>query len=92
MPEVAPALLQNAQDFLKAYLHEVTWEPVPELEYRIASLLPGLMLARVDGKSPVEYLAAERGALVRTLAIEFLTQDEISFSMIDKRWAQEFVQ
>ena len=92
MPEVAPALLQNAQDFLKAYLQEVTWEPVPELEYRIASLLPGLMLARVDGKSPVEYLAAERGALVRTLAIEFLTQDEISFSMINKRWAQEFAQ
>jgi 5-methylthioribose kinase len=92
MPNVAAALLQNAQDFLKAYLQEVTWEPVPELEYRIASLLPGLMLARVDGKSPVEYLAVERGALVRTLAIEFLKQDKISFSMIDRRWAQEFVQ
>ena len=76
---------------MSAYLQEVTWEPVPELEYRIASLLPGLMLARVDGKSPVEYLAAERGAIVRTLAIEFLQQDNISFSMIDRRWAQEFV-
>ena len=91
MPTAAPALLKNAQDFLSAYLQEVTWEPVPELEYRIASLLPGLMLARVDGKSPVEYLAAERGAIVRTLAIEFLQQNNISFSMIDRRWAQEFV-
>ena len=90
MPRLAPALLQGAQDFLKAYLQEVTWESVPELEYRIASLLPGLMLARVDGKSPVEYLAAERGAVVRTLAIEFLKQDDVSFSIIHERWGQAF--
>jgi hypothetical protein len=50
------------------------------------------MLARVDGKSPVEYLAAERGAVVRTLAIEFLQQDNISFSIIHTRWCQEFKQ
>ena len=92
MPRLAPALLQNAQDFLKAYLQEVAWEPVPELEHRIASLLPGLMLARVDGKSPVEYLAAERGAIVRKLAIEFLKQDDVSFSVIHARWDQEFKQ
>jgi 5-methylthioribose kinase len=91
MPRLAPALLQNAQDFLNAYLQEVTWEPLPELEYRIASLLPGLMLARVDGKSPVEYLAAERGAIVRKLTIEFLQRDNISFSIIHERWGQEFI-
>lgn len=90
MPRLAAAFLQNAQDFLNAYLQEVTWEPVPELEYRIVSLLPGLMLARIDGKSPVEYLAAERGAIVRKIAIEFLVQDEISFSMIHARWGQAF--
>ena len=89
MPKAAPALLKNAQDFLNAYLQEVTWEPVPELENRIATLLPGLMLARVDGKSPVEYLAAERGAIVRKLAIEFLQQDNISISIIHTRWSQE---
>lgn len=89
MPKSASALLKNAQDFLNAYLQEVTWEPVPELESRIASLLPGLMLARVDGKSPVEYLAAERGAIVRKLAIEFLQQDNISISIIHTRWSQE---
>ncbi len=92
LPWLATALLQGAQDFLNAYLQEVAWEPVPELEYRIASLLPGLMLARVDGKSPVEYLAAERGAIVRTLAIEFLQQDDVSFSIIRARWGQEFKQ
>ena len=29
------------------------------LEQRAAALLPGLFLARVDGKSPVEYLSDE---------------------------------
>ena len=42
-----------------AYLGGVAWEPPGELERRAARLLPGLLLARVDGKSPVEYLTAE---------------------------------
>lgn len=42
-----------------SYLAEVTWEEVDQLEARAASLLPGLLLARVDGKSPAEYITAE---------------------------------
>ena len=40
------------------------------LEARAASLLPGLLLARVDGKSPVEYLPpeAERAPVRRSSA------------------------
>ena len=38
------------------YLAEVTWEPQVEIESRTAALLSGLLLARVDGKSPVEYV------------------------------------
>ena len=34
----------------------VAWEPRDALEARTAALLPGLLLARVDGKSPVEYV------------------------------------
>ena len=37
----------------------VVWEPPAALEARAAHLLPGLFLARVDGKSPVEYITAE---------------------------------
>ena len=37
----------------------VIWEPPAELEARAAHLLPGLFLARVDGKSPVEYVTTE---------------------------------
>lgn len=38
------------------YLAGVDWEAPAVLETRAATLLPGLLLARVDGKSPVEYL------------------------------------
>ncbi len=43
----------------RSYLAEVTWETPAALESRAASLLPGLFLARVDGKSPVEYVTDE---------------------------------
>jgi hypothetical protein len=39
-----------------AYLEAVDWEPRAAVERRAAALLPGLLLARVDGKSPVEYI------------------------------------
>jgi aminoglycoside phosphotransferase (APT) family kinase protein len=42
-----------------AYLAHVDWESADGLEARAAALLPALFLARVDGKSPVEYLTRE---------------------------------
>ncbi len=39
-----------------SYLSLVDWEPMTDIEARTARLLPGLFLARVDGKSPVEYI------------------------------------
>jgi aminoglycoside phosphotransferase (APT) family kinase protein len=43
----------------RTYLAGITWEPAADLEARAASLLAGLFLARVDGKSPVEYVTNE---------------------------------
>ena len=43
-----------------SYLSAVDWEDNDILEQRAASLLPALFLARVDGKSPVEYIRKER--------------------------------
>jgi aminoglycoside phosphotransferase (APT) family kinase protein len=43
----------------ETYLAMVDWEPREEIEKRAAHLLPGLALARIDGKSPVEYVTAE---------------------------------
>ena len=41
------------------YLSAVTWEPRAGIEARTSHLLPGLLLGRVDGKSPVEYITTE---------------------------------
>jgi aminoglycoside phosphotransferase (APT) family kinase protein len=40
----------------QAYAAGVSWEPASGVLERAAALLPALMLARVDGKSPVEYI------------------------------------
>jgi aminoglycoside phosphotransferase (APT) family kinase protein len=57
--DAAPAFLDAFRLFAGTYLGAVTWEPAGEIEARSASLLPGLFLARVDGKSPVEYITRE---------------------------------
>ncbi len=58
-PASREALLNSFDAFVKAYSSLVDWEPVANLQARVASLIPALLLARVDGKSPVEYLTAE---------------------------------
>jgi 5-methylthioribose kinase len=56
-----------------AYLSGVTWEN--EIEARVATLLPALLLARVDGKSPVEYLGDAQRRSVRELAVKILKEE-----------------
>ncbi|MEZ5652983.1 MAG: phosphotransferase [Burkholderiaceae bacterium] len=58
-PPASASLLQAFAALRDAYLAHVHWERRDALEARVASLLPGLFLARVDGKSPVEYLTDE---------------------------------
>ena len=55
-PRAASDFLTCFEALATAYLAAVQWEAPAALEARAASLLPGLFLARVDGKSPVEYL------------------------------------
>lgn len=74
-PGDRPALAASFDALCTAYLAEVTWEPVAEIEARTARLLPGLLLARVDGKSPVEYLTEPaQQARVRAAALPLLTR------------------
>jgi len=42
-----------------AYAGGIDWEPREALLARAARLLPGLLLARVDGKSPAEYITGD---------------------------------
>ena len=70
-----------------AYLDEVTWEPVAAAEARIATLLPGLLLARIDGKSPVEYIKREADkAMVRAVARQLLQHQPESLAALREIW------
>lgn len=63
------------QNFVGNYLKEVNWENASSLESRAARLLPVLLLARIDGKSPVEYLADETDKnKVRKIAQKFIVE------------------
>jgi aminoglycoside phosphotransferase (APT) family kinase protein len=73
----------------REYLASVDWEPAAALERRTAALLPGLLLARVDGKSPAEYLTedAQKNA-VRAFATRFLQSPSLTLSGIGKAWQE----
>ncbi len=58
-PAARPDFLDCFDAMTNAYLAGVDWESPDEMEARTASLLPGLFLARVDGKSPVEYVTED---------------------------------
>ena len=70
-----------------AYLQGVTWEAAAAIESRAATLLPGLLLARVDGKSPVEYLTAESDkAFVREIAGRLLQSPPATLAEVRDAW------
>lgn len=58
-PNATEAYLACFQAMTGAYVGGVDWEDPAALEVRTAALLPALFLARVDGKSPVEYVTEE---------------------------------
>lgn len=59
VPSARAGFLACFNALAAAYLRDVNWEGSADLESRAARLLPGLMLARVDGKSPMEYITSE---------------------------------
>jgi aminoglycoside phosphotransferase (APT) family kinase protein len=71
-----------------AYLRRVTWEMPAELEARAATLLPGLLLGRVDGKSPVEYLDQAGQVLVRQAARKLLVTGERTLAGLKRAWQE----
>jgi Phosphotransferase enzyme family len=71
-----------------SYLGGVGWEPPGVLEARAARLLPGLLLARIDGKSPVEYVTLEADKnRVRRVAQRLLHDPVERLAAVREAWA-----
>jgi hypothetical protein len=87
----AQRLSTAAEAWWSAYAAHVSWESCTELEARAAALLPALLLARIDGTSPVEYVTAESDrALARAFAVERLRASEEPGHVLDvfADWAE----
>ena len=68
VPSLRGALLIAASDFLTAWLAGLPVDARGAAEQRALTLLPCLLLARIDGKSPVEYLGEPQREAVRNAA------------------------
>jgi len=82
----AGAYLGCFESFRAAYLSSVVWETPADIESRAARLLPALLLARVDGKSPVEYLKPAQQSFVRGCAIALIQQSRLRLDEIAEIW------
>ncbi len=73
-----------------AYIARIAWEPPRSLEARAARLLPGLFLARVDGKSPVEYITTDQDRnRVRRTATALLSHPPGALRDVRLAWTKE---
>ena len=87
VPKTAAEFMRCYDALAGAYLAGVTWEPAAGIEARAASLLAGLFLARVDGKSPVEYLTDEKDkARVRACARVQLVKPPARLAEMRRAW------
>ena len=87
VPGATEGFLKCFDAFADAYLSGVEWEIRDELEARAAALLPGLLLARVDGKSPAEYLTREADKqTVRKAGSEMLLHPLSQLAQVRDTW------
>ena len=91
-PRAQDAFLQCFAVLVEAYFEHARWQPREQLERRAAALLPGLLLARVDGKSPVEYITHdEQRQAVRRCAGALLHERPARLLDVSEAWRQELV-
>ena len=72
--------------FCTAYLDGVTWEAREAIAGRIALLLAAILLARVDGKSPLEYLGEHERVLQRHYARRWLLAGDRTLAAMREDW------
>lgn len=80
-----PGLDRLATAAIRAY-RQTDPEEAVEVEERTARLLPMLLLARADGKSPVEYLSEEKQNFVRRFVPDWICGDGASLRELLAAW------
>jgi len=89
-PQHAARYLRCAGAFWGGYLSEAAWAAPARMEERVATLLPALMVARIDGRSPVEYLTDPLVKdKVRAFAKRVLLKPEKTLAPLMAAWGKE---
>lgn len=73
----------------KSYFDKLGYERKRQMENRVIRLLLMMMLARVDGKSPVEYLDEGQKEFVREFVKKHLTHGTVAHQEINKSWKKK---
>jgi 5-methylthioribose kinase len=86
-PVHAQAYCESFAALKDAYLAVADWEDIESLDKRAAKLVAALLLARVDGKSPVEYLTSDSDRdFVRMTACEYLLRSDFTLATVRRDW------
>lgn len=86
-PESAGAYLASLDALAAAYKSGITWESAEAADTRAVALLSAFLLARVDGKSPVEYIIRDEDkAFVRGVARELLARPTPTLAGVRDAW------
>jgi hypothetical protein len=87
LPQWQARFLESFDALAASYLGDITWESRADIEERTAHLLPGLLLGRIDGKSPVEYITTETGRnQVRRVARDLLLHPVDNLAAVRAAW------
>ncbi len=88
-PKHMPAYAESFTALKTAYFDNAAWEPRGGLESRTAGLLAAFLLARIDGKSPVEYITENNDKnFVRAMAGTLLSNSKLTLEEACARWTQ----
>lgn len=89
-PGMSQAYVACFEAMSDAWLAGVDWETRAEADSRAATLLPGLFLGRVDGRSPVEYVTSEDDRnRVRRVARAMLKSPPDRLRAVGEAWRAE---
>ncbi len=89
-PSATDGFLACFDAMVATYRAGIAWESPDSLESRAAALLPGLFLARVDGKSPVEYITQDADKdRVRRVARPLIANPPDRLATILQAWTRE---
>ena len=88
-PTSSDAFLACFDAFAGSYLQGVRWENLEHIESRIARLSAAIMLARVDGKSPLEYLNEHNSERLRHFSKARVLSPREKLKTIRDEWQRE---